>query len=150
MADLRCAEEAAKRKNVGTKNVKFSSDVSVFGLGQTIETSIMKGYFSFKVVLTLWTLIKVSEQQEEEDQQGTIFLGSFKSHQHAVSGDLYREDNASLLVENFGYDGSGPDVFFTVGTAGRPSEQGRELFYAGNVSSKPLKEYQDASCKLKK
>ncbi len=53
------------------------------------------------------------------------FLGKLNNHQHGISGDIYKLDDRRILVENFKYDGQGPDAFFWVGTEGKsPSEQG--------------------------
>ena len=53
------------------------------------------------------------------------YLGDFSTYFHGVSGAIYRMGSQRLFIENFKYDGAGPDAFFWVGIQGlRPSEQG--------------------------
>ena len=47
-----------------------------------------------------------------------MFIGSIIKYAHGVSGDIYSCGDDKIVVENFKYDGLGPDAFFWVGTEG--------------------------------
>ena len=60
-----------------------------------------------------------------------IYIGQITQYAHGVSGTIFyvKEDNR-LVIENFTYDGLGPDAFFWVGTQGnKPSSNGILLPY---------------------
>ena len=60
-------------------------------------------------------------------------IGKFENPLHGVSGVVYTvPDKSKLLVEDFSYDGRGPDAFFWVGTEGNPSS----LFLTFVIESK--------------
>jgi len=44
---------------------------------------------------------------------------------HDVAGEVFALDDETILIENFVYDGQGPDAFFLAGTSGRPSKSGQ-------------------------
>ena len=48
-----------------------------------------------------------------------VRVGRFEATLHEVSGTLYTLGSDRLLIEDFTYDGSGPDAFFYVGTDGK-------------------------------
>ena len=51
-------------------------------------------------------------------------LGEFKSTLHGVGGRVYLTPKQNkLLIEDFSYDGRGPDAFFWVGTDGVPGSR---------------------------
>lgn len=50
-----------------------------------------------------------------------IKIGDLKNLHHGVSGSVFATDDHTLVIENFNYDGAGPDAFFWVGTEGSPS-----------------------------
>ena len=50
-----------------------------------------------------------------------VLLGKIKGLKHGVSGVAYIVGSNKILIEDFSYDGKGPDAFFLVGTKG--SEQ---------------------------
>jgi hypothetical protein len=51
------------------------------------------------------------------------YLGDFNNYHHGVSGAIYTMGDRRLLIENFKYDGTGPDAFFWVGLTGQPSNE---------------------------
>ena len=54
------------------------------------------------------------------------FIGDFKTYQHGVSGQLYAVDEQTLRIENFTYDGKGPDAYFIGGIKGsKPGTPGQ-------------------------
>ena len=65
------------------------------------------------------------------DAKEKIYIGQITQHAHGVTGTIFyvKEDN-QLVIENFTYDGLGPDAFFWVGTQGnKPSSNGILLPY---------------------
>merc|ERR1711915_830874 len=55
-----------------------------------------------------------------------VKIGDIKTLHHAVSGEVYALDDKTLMVQNFNYDGAGPDAFFWVGVDGTPAETTEE------------------------
>jgi hypothetical protein len=55
------------------------------------------------------------------------YIGKLSTLQHDVSGDVYATDERSLIIENFKYDGAGPDAFFWVGKSGTPSSSAGDM-----------------------
>ena len=51
-----------------------------------------------------------------------VKIGDISTLHHAVSGELFALDEKTLMVQNFNYDGTGPDAFFWVGTEGTPEK----------------------------
>ena len=51
-----------------------------------------------------------------------VKLGDIKTLHHAVSGEVFALDDKTLMVQNFNYDGAGPDAFFWVGVEGTPAQ----------------------------
>jgi len=49
-----------------------------------------------------------------------VKLGDIETLHHAVSGEVFALDDKTLMVQNFNYDGAGPDAFFWVGVEGSP------------------------------
>ena len=45
-------------------------------------------------------------------------LGEFENPLHGVAGMVYIVASDKLLIQDFAYDGRGPDAFFWVGTEG--------------------------------
>ena len=65
------------------------------------------------------------------DAKEKIYIGQITQYAHGVTGTIFyvKEDN-QLVIENFTYDGLGPDAFFWVGTQGKkPSSNGILLPY---------------------
>lgn len=54
-------------------------------------------------------------------------LGKFENQLHGVSGVAYTVGSDKILIEDFSYDGRGPDAFFWVGTEGTPGPKGTVL-----------------------
>ena len=53
------------------------------------------------------------------------YLGKFRNYFHGISGNIYALGTKRLLVEDFKYDGTGPDAFFWAGTEGlKPGPEG--------------------------
>jgi len=50
-----------------------------------------------------------------------VKIGDISTLHHAVSGELFALNENTLMVENFNYDGAGPDAFFWVGKEGTPA-----------------------------
>jgi len=50
-----------------------------------------------------------------------VKIGDIKTLHHAVSGEVYALDEKTLMIQNFNYDGAGPDAFFWVGVDGTPA-----------------------------
>ena len=55
--------------------------------------------------------------------------GTFTNHYHGIGGTVYTKGKNMLIIKGFTYDGTGPDVFFLVGTQGSPSDSGTILSY---------------------
>ena len=54
-----------------------------------------------------------------------IYLGQFNNYKHGINGDLYSMGPKRILIQNFQYDGTGPDAFFWAGVQGsNPSSDG--------------------------
>ena len=77
----------------------------------------------FTLLLTLLPLLANGEHHS-----GTK-VGTFRNLNHGIGGDVYAKDENTLVIENFEYDGAGPDAFFWVGTEGKPSSVGTILPY---------------------
>jgi len=45
-----------------------------------------------------------------------LFIGEFRNHFHDIGGSLYALNETTLFINNFNYDGGGPDAFFWAGT----------------------------------
>jgi len=45
-------------------------------------------------------------------------LGALTGIQHDVAGDVYARGDSQLVLQNFVYDGTGPDAFIIAGTKG--------------------------------
>ena len=58
-----------------------------------------------------------------------VKVGEFRNYHHGIHGTVYAVDQKTLRIEDFEYDGAGPDAFFWVGTEGRPSSVGTILPY---------------------
>ncbi|XP_017759111.1 PREDICTED: protein Skeletor, isoforms B/C [Eufriesea mexicana] len=51
-------------------------------------------------------------------------IGSLKNYAHGVKGDVYAVDETTIFIKGFCYDGTGLDVFFSVGNTLMPAPQG--------------------------
>merc|ERR1712032_888676 len=64
-----------------------------------------------------------------EDGEGSTTgkrkIGSFVNIWHGIAGEVFAIDDETILIEDFTYDGQGPDAFFLAGTTGRPSKNGQ-------------------------
>ena len=56
-------------------------------------------------------------------------VGDLRTLQHGVRGTVFILDEQTLFIEDFHYDGTGPDAYFYVGTGPRPSRTGQRLMY---------------------
>jgi len=52
-------------------------------------------------------------------------IGSFVNIWHGIAGEVFALDDETILIEDFTYDGQGPDAFFLAGTTGTPSKNGQ-------------------------
>jgi len=50
-----------------------------------------------------------------------VYIGDINTLHHLAGGELWSQDNRTLRIINFNYDGAGPDAFFVVGTEGTPN-----------------------------
>merc|ERR1712010_329558 len=62
---------------------------------------------------------------ESSPSTGKRKIGSFVNIWHDIGGNLFAPDDETILIEDFTYDGQGPDAFFLAGTTGRPSKNGQ-------------------------
>ncbi|KAK8778661.1 hypothetical protein V5799_019997 [Amblyomma americanum] len=75
-------------------------------------------------------------------------LGNLDTGVHGVGGKVYIASGDSLVLEDFSYDGAGPDAYFLVGTTYRPDGSGTML--KNEVGSdKPLPAYSKKTIVLK-
>merc|ERR1712154_4543 len=58
-----------------------------------------------------------------------VRVGEIRTLQYDVSGRLYVVDEYTLKIEDFNYNGKGPDAFFYVGESGGPSGAGTMVPY---------------------
>ena len=58
-----------------------------------------------------------------------VRVGEIRTLQYEVSGTVYIVDENTLKIEDFNYDGKGPDAFFYVGESGGPSGEGTRVPY---------------------
>ncbi|TRY69557.1 hypothetical protein TCAL_03793 [Tigriopus californicus] len=81
---------------------------------------------SFKVlfVLALPLVLCVFDVLAEKQQ-----VGEFNTIQHGVKGKVYFDGDDKIVIENFQYDGRGPDAYFYVGTRGQPIDSGVRIPY---------------------
>ena len=56
-------------------------------------------------------------------------VGEIRTLQYMVAGTVYIMDENTLKIEDFTYDGKGPDAFFYVGESGSPSGSGTIVPY---------------------
>ena len=76
----------------------------------SIMPSVRKLPFSFMIALVLQNSFIFCREIENDVTKGKLFLGSFNHTTHLVQGDVYlNEDQKSLFVHRFYYDGKGPD-----------------------------------------
>ena len=59
-------------------------------------------------------------------------VGVFTNTEHGIAGTIYARNETTLVIQDFKYDGTGPDAFFLVGTRGTPSRAGTILPYPFN------------------
>ena len=76
--------------------------------------------FRLLSMLTLLLLASVSSVSGKAVSGEKVKIGDISSLHHAVSGELFALNENTLMVENFNYDGTGPDAFFWVGKEGTP------------------------------
>lgn len=58
-----------------------------------------------------------------------VRVGEIRTLQYDVSGTVYVVDEDTLKIEDFNYNGKGPDAFFYVGESGGPSGAGTMVPY---------------------
>ncbi|TRY80586.1 hypothetical protein TCAL_11630, partial [Tigriopus californicus] len=59
-----------------------------------------------------------------------VHLGSLRNYHHGISGEVYRLGQRRIRIEDFHYDGLGPDAFIWIGTqTSRPGDNGTLLPY---------------------
>merc|ERR1711988_1437796 len=71
--------------------------------------------------ITLIAAAATTPQTERENEtRKKVKVGDLLEHHHGVLGEVYASDEETILIENFHYDGAGPDTFLFVGTEGSP------------------------------
>ena len=58
-----------------------------------------------------------------------VKVGELSTLQYEVAGTVYIVDEDTLKIEDFNYNGKGPDAFFYVGESGSPSGSGTLVPY---------------------
>ena len=62
------------------------------------------------ITILLQNAFNICQAVEDDITKGKLFLGSFERTTHLVQGDVYlNEDQKSLFIHRFYYDGKGPD-----------------------------------------
>jgi len=76
---------------------------------------------------------------------GLIKAGDFQNYAHGIGGEVMIQDEKTIIIKGFTYDGAGPDAFFWAGTSGKPSHVGTILpwpfkgqFYEYEDSNAPI------------
>ncbi|XP_066978046.1 protein Skeletor, isoforms B/C isoform X3 [Macrobrachium rosenbergii] len=70
----------------------------------------------------------------QRDRQRGAPVGNFRTFQHNVSGSVWAVDEDKLYIENFYYDGNGPDAFFWIGNgSSQPTPRGHLIRYPLNT-----------------
>ena len=82
-------------------------------------------------------LLSAAAGESSPDQ---VSLGALSSKAHGVSGLLKAAGNSTLIVENFQYDGLGPDTFFWVGTEAATTPSSTTNFTNTALLAKPFKD----------
>ena len=83
--------------------------------------------FRLLSMLTLLLLASVSSVSGKAVSGEKVKIGDISSLHHAVSGELFALNENTLMVENFNYDGAGPDAFFWVGKEGTPENTNEDM-----------------------
>ncbi|XP_042862288.1 protein Skeletor, isoforms B/C-like [Penaeus japonicus] len=68
-------------------------------------------------------------KQQSRDRQRGALIGTLRTLQHNVSGTVWAVDEDKLYIEDFTYDGRGPDAFFWIGNDSQPSPRGTLIRY---------------------
>nr|XP_045620798.1 protein Skeletor, isoforms B/C-like [Procambarus clarkii] len=66
---------------------------------------------------------------QERDRKRGAKIGPLRTLQHNVAGTVFAVDEDKLYIENFTYDGVGPDAFFWIGNGSQPSPKGHLIRY---------------------
>ena len=76
---------------------------------------------------------------------GLIKVGDFQNYYHDIGGEVMIQDEKTIIIYNFTYDGAGPDAFFWAGTSEKPGLVGTILpwpfegqFHESEDSSAPF------------
>ena len=69
------------------------------------------------------------EQDVSQTSAGMVKVGEIRTLAYEVSGTVYIVDEKTLKIEDFNYNGKGPDAFFYVGESGSPSGEGTMVPY---------------------
>ena len=48
---------------------------------------------------------------------GLIKAGDFQNYAHGIGGEVMIQDEKTIIIRGFTYDGAGPDAFFWTGTS---------------------------------
>lgn len=76
------------------------------------------------------------------------WLGNLNTGVHGVAGNVYAASANVLVLQDFSYDGTGPDAYFLVGNTDKPDESGTIVKNEVN-SAKPLQAYDKKTVVLK-
>ena len=101
-------------------------------------------YYSYAFRNSLGALLVVSHAQ----QDGLQWLGTFETLAHGINGEVYAEDDHTLVIKSFVYDGESEDAFFVL----TKTEDVQEPFeyLADELGSKePLGTYMNEDIRLR-
>lgn len=59
------------------------------------------------------------DDEDSDDTKGGVFLGSFDSYAHQLSGEVTLLDDKTMEISNLNYDGTGPAAWFMLGKTSR-------------------------------
>lgn len=92
------------------------------------------------MLFTAVLLVGLLSAAAGESSPDQVTLGALSSKAHGVSGLLKAAGNSTLIVENFHYDGLGPDTFFWVGTEAATTPSTTTNFANTALLAKPFKD----------
>ncbi|OWA53816.1 putative Protein Skeletor, isoforms B/C [Hypsibius exemplaris] len=98
----------------------------------------------FAQVFALGALLVVSHAQ----QDGLEWLGTFETLAHGINGEVYAEDDHTLVIKSFVYDGESEDAFFIL-TKTENVEEPFEYLADELGSKEPLGTYMNEDIRLR-
>ncbi|GAV08475.1 skeletor [Ramazzottius varieornatus] len=86
--------------------------------------------------------------QATDDDEGLTWLGTFETLAHGVNGEVYAEDDHTLVIKSFVYDGESEDAFFVL-TKTDSVEEPFEYLTDELGSKEPLGTYMNEDIRLR-